>query len=297
MPKPSNKADSDEAAFASAEKIAAGAFVYPQMALPAQLKEAVKMIIRLVQPQKIFWIGTYANKLEDKIHHELLIVLPQQMLRPHREYQTLVDHIGLTICALSATLLKNTDYYKMLSAGHIYFTRFCRMERLLYTANDSPVPKPACIPVGQLIQQAEARFNNRFSHSRAFLEGAEFYIAKKHRALAAFMLQQTVELTYRAITLGLTGHELLSNQLRSHLIKAYRCSPEIDAAFSPENEADMQLLELLETAYIQGRYKDHFRVNPAELNLLLDKTARLHQIAEAAFKYHLHAITKVLQQL
>lgn len=261
------------------------------------LQEVLDMAVRLIAPRWIFLSGTYKKREPAKPVYDLLIVLPNHIERPHREYTLLAEHISARIHPIMTTFIKSADLCKKLNIGHIFFSLVCRPENLLYTTNSPLLPGRGALPVKAIILRAKRDFLIRMSRATSFMKGARFFQENRDKELTAFMLQQAVELACRAIITGLTGQQLHSHSLRALLLQCQRCVPELGHLFMIDREEDERLLTLLKQAYVGARYKDHYIVEETDLQCLLHRTARLHAAAEALFYQKIQEKEQALNQL
>lgn len=265
--------------------------------IESSLKEACKVIIKLIGPEKIFLLGSYENEQDKRTLYDLLITITASANRPYNEYNVIMEHIGMKIYPVTGTFVKANDLLKRMAVGHIYFSRVCRSENLLYDDGVHPLPVPDTIPVDDIIARAERDFNNGLQRAKFFLEGARHYSEKKENDLAAFMLHQAAELTYRAISKSLTDHELFSHDLSSLRRKCQRCAPGIMQIFPGDNEEEKRLLNLLQKAYVHTRYKDNYEICECDLTALLMRIEQLHLAARNIFSVKIAEAAKDLSQL
>lgn len=265
--------------------------------IPPGLKEACRVIIKLMGPEKIFLLGSYENEQDKRMLYDLLIMINGSANRPYNEYTVIMEHIGMKIYPVTGTFVKANDLLKRMAAGHIYFSRVCRSENLLYDNGVHPLPVPDTIPVDDIIARAGKDFNNRLQRAEFFLEGALHYSEKKENDLAAFMLHQAAEFAYRAISKSLTDHELFSHDLRSLRGQCRRCAPCIMEIFPGDNEEEKRLLNLLQKAYVNTRYKDNYGISECDLTALLIRIEQLHLAARDIFSAKIAEAAKDLSQL
>ncbi|TAM95626.1 MAG: HEPN domain-containing protein [Chitinophagaceae bacterium] len=265
--------------------------------IPPGLKEACRMIIKLICPEKIFLLGSYENEQDKRMFYDLLIIITGSANRPYNEYNVIIEHIGMKVYPVTGTFVKTNDLHKRMAAGHIYFSRVCRSENLLYDDGAHQLPVPDTIPVDDIIARSEKDFNNGLQRAKFFLEGANLYSERKEKELAAFMLHQAAELTYRAISKSLTDHELFSHDLSSLRRECRRCAPCIAQIFPGNSEEEKRLLSLLQKAYVNTRYKDNYEISECDLTTLLRRIERLHLAVRNIFSVKIAEAAKELSQL
>ncbi|TAN11636.1 MAG: HEPN domain-containing protein [Chitinophagaceae bacterium] len=261
------------------------------------LKEAGETIIKLIVPEKIFLAGIYENEPDGRMLYDLLIIITNDANRPYSEYKAIMEHISIRIWPVRSTILKMYDFFKKITAGHIYLSRICRPENLLYDNGCHPLPKQGDIPVQDIVIKAAGDFNDGWRRAGSFLEGARHYAERQEKELAVFMLHQAAELTFRALLKSLMDHELFSHDLRSLSRECRHCAPRIATIFPCHHEEDKRLLHLLQKAYVCTRYKDNYEISEQDLTVLLERVTNLHFGAPDIFSVKLKEAEEALNQL
>ncbi len=112
------------------------------------------------------------------------------------------------------------------------------------------------------------------------------------RAMAAFMLQQCVELCLRGLITALLGScpkTHCFNDLKRHL---KRCTPELLYLLSADADEEQWLLHLLEKAYLDGRYSKSLIVSEHDISLLQGGAEQLLGRVKEVFEGKMKAISK-----
>src|SRR3546814_16603265 len=105
-------------------------------------------------------------------------------------------------------------------------------------------------------RKAEDEFLAGFEKAAAFLDGATFFLERHAQELAAFMLHQATEATYRTVIHVLNGIEKKTHCIRS-LTKHYRrFAPQLSAFFPADNWQEAHLLKLLQDEYLATRSRN-----------------------------------------
>jgi HEPN domain-containing protein len=260
------------------------------------LQRVLNMIVELIGPEKIFLLEARESNIPgEKTLYDLLIALPGSAAGPHDEYMTIVEHISKRVHPVTALVLNMGDLRKMLSAGHIYYSRVCSYRNLIYDDGRSPLPCPVSIPVTDIISRAEKDFNCGIHRAQSFLEGARRFSAREEKELAAFMLHQAAEQTCRAILRGLAAHDIVSHNLRLLMKRCERCIPGLSKVF-PTGENEDRLLQLLQKAYINTRYKNNYEISEPDLMTLLNRVDYLRLFAKKSFSIKISEAAEALNQ-
>jgi HEPN domain-containing protein len=108
--------------------------------------------------------------------------------------------------------------------------------------------------------------------------------------LAAFMLHQVLELSYRHAQITLTGKECISHSIREHERFLKRLHPAWEIVFET---TDQILLNALEELYRKVRYTDDYQVSPETLDQLEQKMEKVYTQVKAILLYEFTQIAKL----
>lgn len=163
-------------------------------------------------------------------------------------------------------------------------------DKLVYQKDASdfnPIPdnldSKKCLELANALRSRESRKIDEFR------DGYFHFKKQKKYAMAAFMLHQTIELTYRYLELLLTVKERITHSIGCHhrfLREACAFYPTI---FDDENNEDIHLLQVLEDVYRATRYEDNFQVDLDTLRQLEHKMETVLSTAEAVFERAIQA--------
>src|SRR5690606_41434900 len=89
------------------------------------------------------------------------------------------------------------------------------------------------------------------------------------------MLHQTIEVTYRYLSILLTAKERITHSIRHYHRHIMNICPIYDSIFDETQATDWILLRFLEKAYRESRYKDEVNVDLWMLDQLEAQMVRL----------------------
>jgi HEPN domain-containing protein len=104
------------------------------------------------------------------------------------------------------------------------------------------------------------------------------------------MLQQATETTFRTTAIALYGSERRTHSIRSLKRFNHRLAPQLNDIFPGGSPGEERLLQLLEDAYLETRYNQHYQVNEQDHNLISTRVFSQLELAEAVFKERMNAI-------
>lgn len=170
------------------------------------------------------------------------------------------------------------DVNRQLERGRSFFIDILREGILLEDA-----PKTAFVQPGELspkiaLEEAQESFEDWMSSASEFLAGAEFFLQRDSRKLAAFNLHQATEHLYHCVLLVLTLYSPKSHNL---VFLRRRCEPldeRLRAVWPHENKFEKRCFELLRAAYVKARYSKHYRITQEELAWLTERVEALRAL-------------------
>ncbi len=251
-------------------------------AMDDQLQDVVRLIVSLADPEKIFLVNQ--NGIDHAVYHDLLIVIPDHSQKAFKEYSVIIEMACARQEQISFSLHKSCDIQRLLSEGHIYYSGVCTKNNLVYDNGMTGLPVLTAAKAEFVRERAEKDFLPGFNKAVAFLEGARQYFVKNDNQMTAFMLHQAIELCFRAIVLSFSGQDYRTHCLRALKKQCRRYAPQLSDLFPDDTEIAEALLQQLENAYIDVRYKDNYEISGYELSLLLEKTALLQHAAKEFFE-------------
>ena len=251
---------------------------HPQLITPnTPLQRIIRFLTETILPERIFLLS------EEPF--DLLVVLPDQADKPYSFYETMIE-MACMEAVVHFSLHKSSDLARQLAGGHVFYATACTPGRLVYENGKTafPVTPPGKTEV--LYRQTKERFTPGYRRAGLFLETAEEYYRKGEKDMAAFMLHQAAELTFRSVVLGLMDHDTRSHDFT--VLKNYcrRCAPALNHIVPDE------LLHTLGKAYLAARYGS-FEIEDRVLQTLIQKVSQLHHRAQQEFGRCLSVIAPV----
>ncbi|GAA4300951.1 hypothetical protein GCM10023143_02360 [Compostibacter hankyongensis] len=252
----------------------------------------IRFIAAVVRPEKIFVVENKPATGEKAGRFDLLIVIPDKEQRSFKAYETVIGLGCIGAADVSCSLHKADRLYPLLRSGHPFYSRVCTSENMVYDDGHTGLPAPDPAMKAALTAQMREVFTCGLSRSASFLDTAGFHRRKGETAMGAFMLHQAAEQVFRSTTLALLDHQEPTHSLQQLKKYCRRCAPQLNTVFPEDTAAEQQLLQLLEKAYVQARYTDHYTVSPAELDLLFQRVILLQNIAREVFEEKITAFSR-----
>jgi HEPN domain-containing protein len=210
----------------------------------------------------------------------LILLPPESPKSRYQQYQELIGaataDIGSVMCAFDSS----TRVYQLLLEGHIFYSRICKKEKLLYDNHQVVLPQRTKRLGKEIINNAGAVFNRRYERACDFMAGASYFQKKGNPHMAAFHLSQAAILILMGFLSALTGTRHFTNNLSGLMRLMLRFTIDVYVPFPLYKPEDVRLLQLLDSAYIGVRYRDNFRVTTEESAMLFNRVAQLQRIVE-----------------
>lgn len=251
------------------------------------LDTLIRFLITTIRPEKIFLLSHPLKDQEAPPYTELILVMPDNSPRPFSSIEQVIDIGCIHNHQVHSTILLSADLNRKILEGDLYYGSVCSKSRMVYDDGKILLPSLPLKQLNTMYEKAIAVFTTGHMRAAGFLEAAAH---QQRQELVAFMLQQSAELTYRTVTLALTGFDPRSHSfdvLKKHL---RRCAPELIDMLPVNTPQDEKLMQLLESAYLNARYKDSYLITPEELYLLKERVEKLHTRARIIFEQQVETL-------
>lgn len=189
-----------------------------------------------------------------------------------------------------------SHFNNCLSEGRYFYVDVVNQGIMLYNSGEYELATPRDLNYSEIKKIAQEYYDAKFSQATYFFDDCISNVAKERYQQAIFHLHQSAEYFLKAITLV---YILYGDKEHGLEFLIDRCRPftfELTRVFPRNTEEEKRLFELLERAYIEGRYNAHFEVTKADLEALIPKIELLREIVtkvcKAQFTYYNYMIEK-----
>ena len=222
---------------------------------------------------------------------DLIIVMDQHRHKKFEDAYTLLNFAILGHENINCTVYTYGTIYDLLTKGHLYFSAICIAENCLYQSTpDFTLPILSQTKCKELIAKSSPLFHQNIQKAITFFNGARQFANEKECTIAAFMLQQACELTYRSLLLSLKGKDIKCHDLvvlRKHLS---HFAPTVLGVFNEKEEEELKILTSIQEAYIDSRYKQTYQVTLEELTKSIAASNNLILAAQEIYNYYCQKI-------
>lgn len=227
----------------------------------------------------------YLNRYDrDIVPNELIILVSNKHLRS----------LGLLVPQIISAI-KNFPNFKVkcyiafqvrdkIREGNLFLFSSCQPDKLVYqkeSSNFTPIANN--LNFTKCLENAIELTDRELRKIDEFREGYYHFKTIKRYSLAAFMLHQTLELTYRYLELLLSAKEKLTHSIRFHHLHLREISAIYTGVFKKNDDEDIFLLQVLEDVYRATRYENNFHIDLETLNRLEQKMESLSVNAKEIF--------------
>jgi HEPN domain-containing protein len=167
-----------------------------------------------------------------------------------------------------------------LREGRYFFIDIVKEGILLYDSGRSRLEEPKELTVDQRLKLAEEYFESWTSKVNDFFENYTFSFNNGKYAIAAFLLHQTTEHLYSTILLVLTTYKPRGHDIENFGKLAASLEPIFNTVFPLDTAEHKRLFELLKNAYVDARYKLHYKITKEELEWLSGRVQKLQALTK-----------------
>mgnify|MGYP001242229828 CR=1 FL=1 len=250
------------------------------------LDPVVKLIIETISPRMIFEVRHPSVGNQNTSITELLIVVPDSRQRRLSELEPIIDLIAVSDRFFTCSLHTSSHIIDKLKSGHIYFSLVCISQNLIYTNGMLELPEKPEI-LDHIIAETQKTFDTGHQKAQAFHTSA---LNQSERSLGLFMLQQAAELIFRTVALVIYGCEKKTHSFKALKQITRRVAPALNEVLPANTTEEQRLLQLLEDAYINGRYANDFEVSEADFQTLNHRVEKLLSLSREIFNNRLESL-------
>jgi HEPN domain-containing protein len=254
----------------------------------AQLQQIVDIIVHVMKPEKIFFLGAsmVCNNAENVFRknilssctikeYQLLVVLPDTEKRDADEVQDIIENNCRSHTPVTSIVIPLHIFNQWMVKGHLLAHTVYHADCLIHDKGTAALASPGEYKVGELQRKVRKEFEDWAGRAVEFLAGAETFRTREQYNIAAFLLHQAAELAYMAIVRLVTGFRAGTHNLDKLSRYAVPFCGTATHVFPRHNDKERRLFKLIQKAYIHGRYKDDFIITEKELEILMERVAQL----------------------
>ncbi len=182
---------------------------------------------------------------------------------------------------ITAIALDINQFNEWLIEGHPFANKVCKTAECIHDAENIPLGIPKDIDEMELAKTNESLYNTGINKVQEFLAGADLFRIREQNKMAAFMLHQAAEQALQTLFRIKTGLYIHTHNLDKLIRYCSMVSYKLPAVFPRNNEKNERLLQLLQKAYIETRYKEDYVIRTDDLLVLTERVRELMAILKS----------------
>ncbi len=260
-----------------------------------QHNELVSIIMDAAPADKIYFLGaTLITRRTESVfmkddpscryvgHYYVLVLVSDE--HNCNAVQDKIENNCRHFIPVTAIVLHTSQFKDWLREEHLFAYKVCTLGAILYSGDESRLVAEA-VPVDEMIKaQNDSAYNEGCNKVNEFLAGADLYRLRRQNKMAAFMLHQAAEHALHTILRIGTGLYMNTHNLDKLIRYCCMVSCHIPEIFLRNNEKNEQMFQLLQKAYIGGRYKDEYSVSTQELIKITGKVEALKNLLKNSMR-------------
>lgn len=188
-----------------------------------------------------------------------------------------IENKAKQLVPVTAMVLTTVSFNTWLTTGHPFAKTVHKKAMLLFRSGEDEITQPET-DATDTVEKNRSLYIEAQNKVTEFIAGADLFMVRKETKLAAFMLHQAAEQCLHALFEISTGMYLnthsIDKLLRYSCMACYRL-PEI---FPRNNDKEEKLFQLLQKAYVGGRYEAEYSISLRELEKLRSKVMELKEV-------------------
>jgi len=257
----------------------------------SQEAKLVEMITEAVPVEKIYMLGsslqqqrtesifmTDAPSCRKVGHYWLLVLVDADCGHSDNYVQDKIENNCQHFIPVTVIVLHTAQFNNWLTEGHRFACTVMKIAVLLHDSNNIPLAIANVINEEADKTTTQSYCTQGCNKVNEFIAGAELYHVRKQNKMAAFMLHQATEQALHTIFKKETGLHINTHNIDKLLRYCAMVNYHIAAIFPRDGETNKKLLELLQKAYIDTRYKDDFTISSSELITITERVRTLQKM-------------------
>lgn len=191
--------------------------------------------------------------------------------------QDKIENKAREVMPVIAIVLPAPTFKTWLTKGHPFADIVSRKAVLLYQSDEEEPATPELVePVKE--EKHDVLYHEANNKITEFIAGAVLYMVRKQPKLAAFMFHQAAEQCLHALFEIKTGMYLNTHNLDKLLRYCSMICWRLPEIFPRNNEKEERLFQLLQKAYIGGRYEKDYSITLLELEIIRKRIMDLKEV-------------------
>ena len=269
-----------------------------------QIAMIKQIILKVVDAEKIILFGgriyeadsSYCfNELDLSTffnQFEFLVILLNSSPKQDVELLDKIEQRCAKVTRITAIVHDAVYINEELSKGSLFFSSILKEGVIIHDAGRVVFPQITSTNLKEVLRVAESDYARWGRQARAFLLSAEYMRTVNEIRVALFLLHQATESIYTAILLIHRGYKPTTHNIDKLRRYALSVSIKLAMVFDLNRNEENHLFRILQSAYVDARYREAFEVTYDELDELLNKVRLLLALSDAIWINRFHALSK-----
>jgi len=232
------------------------------------LDEVVKVILKEVPSvQMINFLGIHPKPFT----YYLVIVIDNNTQAADNEISKLIEEKCRALVSVITFVHKAGNVKAGMHNGRRFWNLVIAKSINVYQSPELSLPSPQTLSKDILMSRAYSNWQTWGIQGQGFMKGAEQYLEDGNFRLAVFLLHQAAESTLRGVTKVMLGYSPAIHTLSRVLRITLLFTDDLMNVFEPETEEGKRLLNLLQSAYVEAKYKQGFEPDEQSVMWLTEK--------------------------
>lgn len=191
--------------------------------------------------------------------------------------QDKIENKARQMMPVIAIVLPALTFKTWLMKGHPFADMVFKRAVLLYQSDEEEPTTPEVVPAVK-VEKNDVLYHEANNKITEFIAGAVLYMVRKQPKLAAFMFHQAAEQCLHALFEIKTGMYLNTHNLDKLLRYCSMVCWRLPEIFPRDNEKEERLFQLLQKAYVGGRYEKDYSITLLELETIRKRIMELKEV-------------------
>ena len=187
-----------------------------------------------------------------------------------REYYTRPRIINESISKLNDSL----------SNGRYFYVEIISKGIMLYNTGKYSLEAPRKLNYSEIKNMALEYFNAKFPKGRRFVRYANVALNDQQFVDCTFLLHQATENLVKCIPMVYTLYKPKDHDLETLIDSCRTHTMEIVKVFPRKTYEEKRIFSLLQSAYIEARYNEKFKISIEDINVILARIDVLEKVVE-----------------
>lgn len=259
--------------------------------LIGQQENLISQIFEVAQPDVVYLLGAslYRRRSESIFCPEapsaqylndyyFLILMGETGNKSLSDLQDQIEQHCRRSMQATVLVMKTPVFKEWLDSGHSFARKVVNDDVCLYDRSGIDFSFNGEYDEKAKSKAREECFSDGLNKCKGFLAGTEHFRVRGNNRMAAFLLHQAAEQALRTLLETGTGYRFCGHSIDRLFRYCCMVNYRLPTVFDRNSDNDKRLLHLLNKAYIDSRYKQHYSMETLDLDKLTGKVERIQEL-------------------